>query len=351
MNIRELADRLGALSIENSDGTEEIAFAAGIEDASAGAVSFIGNPHYERFLATTRATAVIVSEYLQAAPAPAPNGSVHVRPVLIRVKSPYEAFAQALELFKPKEQSRPKGIHPTAVIESDATVDADASIGANAYIGNRSTVGKGTWIAPGVVVEADCTIGENCCIHPNAVICHRSELGNRVIVGPGSIVGFDGFGYVPMGDGSYRKIPQIGHVILEDEVEIGANTTIDRATVAETRIRKGAKLDNLIQIGHNVEIGEHTVMAAQTGISGSTKIGGSNIIGGQVGVVGHITTTDHVIIGAQSGLSKSITKPGTYFGSPVKNHREALKLEGALRSLPELIERVKRLEQLLEEQK
>jgi UDP-3-O-[3-hydroxymyristoyl] glucosamine N-acyltransferase len=187
-------------------------------------------------------------------------------------------------------------------------------------------------------------------VHPNAVVCHRTEIGDRVVVGPGSIIGFDGFGYVPMGDGSYRKIPQIGRVVLENDVEIGANTTVDRATVAETRIRKGAKLDNLIQIAHNVEVGEHTVIAAQTGISGSTTIGNSNIIAGQVGIVGHITTTDHVIVGAQSGLSKSITKPGTYFGSPVKNHRDALKLEGALRSLPELIERVKRLEQMLEEQ-
>jgi UDP-3-O-[3-hydroxymyristoyl] glucosamine N-acyltransferase len=348
MNIRELAAKLDAVAIENATGDEDIRYAAGIEDAAPGAVSFIGNPHYERFLPITKASAVIVSEYLQAVE---PNGTSRSNPVLLRVKSPYEAFAKALEIFKPSERSRPKGIHPSAVVESDATVHPDASIGANTYVGNRSTVGKGTWVAPGAIVEHDCTIGQDSAIHPNAVICHESTVGDRVVIGPGCIVGFDGFGYVPMGDGSYRKIPQIGHVIIEDDVEIGANTTIDRATVAETRIRKGAKLDNLIQIAHNVEIGQNTVIAAQTGISGSTKIGSSNIIAGQVGVVGHITTTENVIVGAQSGLSKSITKPGTYFGSPVKNHREALKLEGALRSLPELIDRVKKLEQLLEEQK
>lgn len=348
MNIKELADRLGARSIENASGSEEITYAAGIEDAAAGAVAFIGNPHYERYLAVTKASAVIVSQHLNAAES---NGTRSTSPALIRVDSPYEAFAKALEIFKPEESERVKGVHPSAVIEADATVDPSASIGANAYVGNRTTIGAGSWIAPGAVIEHDCTIGRNTAIRSNAVICHRTEIGDRVVVGPGSIVGFDGFGYVPMGDGSYSKIPQIGRVVLEDDVEIGANTTIDRATVAETRIKRGAKLDNLIQIAHNVEIGENTVMAAQAGISGSTKIGRQNIIAGQVGVVGHITTTENVIVGAQSGLSKSITKPGTYFGSPVKNHRDALKLEGALRSLPELIERVKRLEQLLEEQK
>jgi UDP-3-O-[3-hydroxymyristoyl] glucosamine N-acyltransferase len=349
MNIKELAARLGALSVENATGSEEITHAAGIEDSGTGAVSFIGNPHYERFLSVAKATAVIVSEHLQAS-GTASQGNGQRTPALIRVKSPYEAFATALEIFKPKDVDRPAGVHPSAVIEPDATVDPSASIAANAYIGARCRIGAGTWIGPCAVVEQDSTIGSNSSVHPNAVVCHRTEIGDRVVVGPGSIIGFDGFGYVPMGDGSYRKIPQIGRVVLEDDVEIGANTTVDRATVAETRIRKGAKLDNLIQIAHNVEVGEHTVIAAQTGISGSTTIGNSNIIAGQVGIVGHITTTDHVIVGAQSGLSKSITKPGTYFGSPVKNHRDALKLEGALRSLPELIERVKRLEQMLEEQ-
>lgn len=189
------------------------------------------------------------------------------------------------------------------------------------------------------------TIGEQCIIHPNVVIYDGAVIGNRVVIGAGTAIGYDGFGFARVEDGSYLKVPQIGNVIIEDDVEIGANCTIDRATVSHTIIRKGVKLDNLIHIAHNVDIGENTVIAAQTGISGSTKIGKNNMIAGQVGMIGHIETADNVIIIAQSGVSKSITKSGTYFGSPAKEHRTALKIEGVIRSLPELVERVAKLEQ------
>ncbi len=341
MNIKALAERVGAASIELSNGDEEITCATGIEDGVPGAVTFIGNPMYERFLPSTRATAVIVSEYLSA------THTLGSGPALLRVKNPHEGFARALELFSPKREMPPKGVHPSAVVSTDATIHPDAHIGVHVFVGPRAIIGANTIVRHGAYIGADAIIGDECEIHPSAVIYDRMQLGDRVVVGAGSVIGFDGFGYVPMGDGTYRKIPQIGIVVLEDDVEIGANTTIDRATVAETRIRKGVKLDNLVQIAHNVEVGENTVMAAGAAIAGSTKIGRRNIFGGQSGVTGHIETTDGVIVGAQSGISKTITKPGLYMGSPARNGREMLKLEGAMRSLPELIERVNKLEEQL----
>jgi UDP-3-O-[3-hydroxymyristoyl] glucosamine N-acyltransferase len=345
MRIAELAKLLDATVIEFAEGNEEITHASAIEDGDAGAISFIGNPHYEHFLGSTQASAVIVGEQLTT-----PNFGDRKPPVLVRVKRPYEAFARALEIFKPAKTLIAKGIHPSAVVAESAQLDPTVNVGVNAYISDRVRIGANSNVLPGAQIGADTIIGKNCVIHANAVIYDHVEIGDCVVIGPGSVIGYDGFGYVPIGDGRYRKIPQVGNVIIEDDVEIGANTTIDRATIAETRIKKGSKLDNLIQIGHNVEIGENTVIAAQTGISGSTKIGRQNVIAGQVGFTGHITTTDNVIVGAQSGVSKSVTKAGTYFGYPAKNHREALKLEGALRSLPELIERVRQLEEKLKEQ-
>jgi UDP-3-O-[3-hydroxymyristoyl] glucosamine N-acyltransferase len=343
MQIKELAEKIGAVAIEFSSGDEEITCVTGVEDGTPGAVTFIGNPHYERFLPTTRATAVIVSEYLKI-PYPDREG-----PAVLRAKSPYEAFARALEIFSPEKQSEPKGIHPSAIVDKTAKIDPQARIDGHVFIGRNVRVGANTSVMHGAYIGHDTTIGSNCDIHPNVVIYDRTRIGDRVVIAAGSVIGSDGFGYVPMGDGTYRKIPQIGIVVIEDDVEIGANTTIDRATVAETRIRKGVKLDNLVQIAHNVDVGENTVMAAQSGIAGSTQIGRSNIVAGQAGITGHVQTTDHVIVGAQSGISKNITKAGTYFGSPAQGYREALKTEGAVRSLPELIERVKKLEEQISE--
>ncbi|MEO6939073.1 MAG: UDP-3-O-(3-hydroxymyristoyl)glucosamine N-acyltransferase [Candidatus Kapaibacterium sp.] len=342
MNIKDLAKLLDATMVEFSTGNEEITSATAIEDGRAGSVSFIGNLHYERFLETTRATAVIVSETLAASTAK--SGA---KPALIRVQNPYAAFAIALDLFQPRKNMLPEGIHQLASVHASANVDTSARIGPFVSIGERVSIGARTEVHSGVYIGQDSKIGEDSAIHPNAVVYDSVEIGNRVVIGPGTVLGFDGFGYVPMADGAYRKIPQVGNVVIEDDVEIGANCAIDRATVSETRIKKGAKLDNLIQIAHNVEIGMNTVIAAQTGIAGSAKIGRQNILAGQVGVVGHIETTDGVIIGAQSGISKSLVKSGTYLGSPARNHREALKMEGAMRSLPELIERVKQLEEKL----
>ncbi len=342
MNIQELAQVLGATSVEYARGDEEISIAAAIEEATSGSVSFVGNPLYEKFLATTKATAVIVNEYMVS-----PVRTDGLRPVLIRVRNPHEAFGKALAILTKGAELVAEGIHASAVIEDAVVIGGNPRIGSHVFIGARTTVGERATIMPGAYIGPDSKLANDVIIHPNAVVYDHSVIGNRVVVGAGSVVGFDGFGYVLLPDGSYRKIPQTGNVVLEDDVEIGANVTIDRATIAETRIRKGAKLDNLIQIAHNVEVGENTVMAAQSGVSGSTKIGKSNIYGGQVGLTGHIETADNVIIGAQSGVSKSLNKPGTYFGSPAKGYRDALKIEGALRSLPELIARVKKLEEIL----
>jgi UDP-3-O-[3-hydroxymyristoyl] glucosamine N-acyltransferase len=341
MNIKELAEKIGAASIEMSSGDEEITFVTGIEDGIPGAVTFIGNPLYERFLSTTKATAVIVSKH-QKIPYQTGKG-----PAILRASNSYEGFTRALEVFSPKREKPPMGIHPSAVVDSSAEIHADSHIGAHVFVGSRAKIGADTIIRHGAFIGPDVVIGADCEIHPNVVIYDRIIIGDRVVIGAGSVIGFDGFGYVPMGDGTYRKIPQIGIVVIEDDVEIGANTTIDRATVAETRIKKGVKLDNLIQVAHNVEIGENTVMAAQSGISGSTTLGKNNMVGGQAGLTGHIETADNVIVGAQSGVSKSLTKPGLYMGSPAQNGREKLKIEAAMRLLPELIERVKKLEKQL----
>ncbi len=341
MNIRELAKHIGAVHLEFARGDEEITCATGVEDGIPGAVTFIGNPLYERYLSSTRASAVILNEYMKV-----PYG-LGEGPAVLRVSNAYEGFARALELFSPRRERPPRGIHPSAVVDPTAHIHPDAHIGTHVFIGARARIGANTVVGHAAYIGPDTHIGEDCEIHPNATIYDRMKIGNRVVIGAGSVIGFDGFGYVPMGDGSYRKIPQIGIVVLEDDVEIGANTTIDRATVAETRIHRGVKLDNLIQIAHNVELGEHTAMAAQSGISGSTKLGKRNIVGGQAGFTGHIQTADGVIVGAQSGVSKSVTKQGLYMGSPARNSREMLKLEGAMRSLPDLIERVKKLEEQL----
>lgn len=341
MNIKELAAAIGATSLEFARGNEEITCVTGIEDGAPGAVTFVGNPLYERHLATTRASAVIVSEY-QNIPYTDGNG-----PAILRAKSPYEAFARALEFFSPAKERPKPGVNPSSVVHASSKIDPTACIGTHVYIGAGVTIGANTVVRHGVYIGTETKIGTDCDLHPNSVIYDHTQIGNRVVVGAGTVIGFDGFGYVPMADGAYRKIPQIGIVVLEDDVEIGANCTIDRATVAETRIRKGVKIDNLVQVAHNVDVGENTAMAAQAGISGSTKIGRSNILAGQAGVTGHIETTDNVIVGAQSGVSKNITKPGLYMGYPARPSRETLKTEGALRSLPDLIERVRKLEEEL----
>ncbi|MEI8135237.1 MAG: UDP-3-O-(3-hydroxymyristoyl)glucosamine N-acyltransferase [bacterium] len=319
MTLHELAKQLDA-RIERGSGKEEISSVEAIGEARAGSVCFISNPSYEKYLSTTQASAVIISEALVVTE----NVST---PALLRTPNPYVAFARAIELFNPRKDMFVPKVHPSAVISPSAKLHESVGIGAHVYVGE------------------DVTIGEGSAIHPGAVIYDNTVIGRHVVIGAGSVIGFDGFGYAATSEKTFTKIPQIGNVIIEDDVEIGALCTIDRATLNHTIIHRGVKLDNLVHIAHNVEIGEDTVIAAQTGISGSAKIGKRNQIAGQVGMIGHITIADDVTIIAQSGVSKAITKSGTYFGAPAKEFRAALRQEGALAQLPELLQRVRELEE------
>lgn len=267
---------------------------------------------------------------------------------MIKVVNPYLAFVRiARELFHLGEPQR-SGIHPTARIDPTAQVGDDVSLGPGCLVEAAVRIGAGSILQAGVVVGRGSKIGQHCQIGSHVVIASDVQIGNEVIIQAGSVIGSDGFGYVRDGDVSY-KIPHIGTVVLEDRVEIGANCTIDRATFGETRIRQGAKLDNLIHVAHNVEIGENTVIAAQTGISGSTKIGRNVIIAGQVGFVGHIEIGERAVFGAQAGVTKSIPPGMTVSGYPAKPHAQAKREEAALRRAPDMVKRLRKLEQRVHE--
>lgn len=327
MKLYEIASAINGEIIGDAD--IEINRVAEIQSAGKGDISFISNPKYEKFFDTTKASAVIVGR----------NFSKRREDIsLVLVNEPYFAFVKVLKLLGPSFELLPPGIHPTAVIAETATIGENVRVGANVFIGERTKIGSNTVIMPGVVICNDVEIGNDVLIYPNVTIYHKCKIGNRVIIHSGTVIGSDGFGFVPKPDGTYEKIPQVGIVIIEDDVEIGSNCSIDRATLGETVIRRGVKLDNLIQVAHNVVIGENTVIAAQTGIAGSTKIGKNCVLAGQVGIVGHIEIADKTTIAAQSGVTKSITESGkVYLGSPAKEHAVALRIEGALRQLPYLI--------------
>ncbi len=343
MTIREIAEWLQGEPVgpAGSVGTP-IDRVAKIEEATAGSLTFLSNPKYQKFLGSTKASAVLVSRS-QELPA---ASSV----VFIRVDDPYLAFLQVLRRLTPEIDPFTTGIHPTAVIAPTATVAADASIGAQAVIGDGASVGARTKIGHGCIVGPAAVIGDDCRIYPRVTIYQGCRVGSRVVLHAGCVIGADGFGFAPRKDGSYEKIPQLGIVVIEDDVEIGANTTVDRATMGETHIGRGVKIDNLVQVAHNVVIGEHTVIAAQTGISGSTRIGKHCMIAGQVGLAGHLEIADRTVLLAQSGIPKSITEPGkTYFGYPAKEARLAQRLEAAIRMLPETMRDLQQLQRTVEE--
>lgn len=308
-----------------------------IEEAGPGQLSFLANPKYEDYLYTTQASLVIVNENFQ------PRQPIST--TLLRVPDAYSAFATLLTKYQELQQQQLTGIQDPVHIAKSAQLGQGIFIGAFSYLGEQVKVGDGTKIYPNCYIGDQVTIGKNCVIHPGVKIYHQCVLGNHVIIHAGTVIGGDGFGFAPQADGSLQKVPQIGNVIIEDEVEIGANTTIDRATIGSTIIRKGAKLDNLIQIAHNVEVGNRTVIAAQTGVSGSTKIGKGVMIGGQAGIVGHIQLGDGSKVNAQSGVSKSIEPGKAVTGSPAYDYTQALRSQAIGRRLPELEKRIKELEQ------
>lgn len=336
MTLQQLADLIGA-SLEG-DGALTVSGIAPIDQASPSQVTFLSNKKYERHLADTRAAAVIVADTFRMS-----RGDI----ATLRMKDPYLGFVRSLHLFHPAIAYDKPGVHPSAVLHETAVLGKDVTIAANAVLGEGVVMGDRSVIAEGVVLRKDVRVGEDCLLYPNVTVLDRCAIGNRVIIHAGTTIGSDGFGFAPEGK-EYRKIPQVGAVRIEDDVEIGANCAIDRGALGDTIIRRGCKLDNLIQIAHNVELGENTVIAAQSGISGSTHVGTHVIIAGQVGIVGHIDIGDDVTVSAQSGVSRSLHGPGKVFrGSPAREIHEELRQEAAQRQLPELIQTVRALEQRL----
>jgi UDP-3-O-[3-hydroxymyristoyl] glucosamine N-acyltransferase len=313
-----------------------------IEEAEQGQLTFLANPKYEDYLYTTNASIAIVNEAYELRQS--------VKPTLIRVADAYSAFALLLSKYQEIVTQQMKGIQQPSFISSSAKLSDEVFVGAFSYIGENVKVGKHTKIFPNSFIGDNVTIGDHCIIHPGVKIYYDCVLHNQVIIHAGSVIGSDGFGFAPQADGSFKKVPQIGNVIIEDNVEIGANTTIDRATMGSTCIKAGAKLDNLIQIAHNVEVGHSTVIAAQVGVSGSTKIGKNVMIGGQAGLVGHIQIADGSKINAQSGVSKSIKESySAVTGSPAWDYTSALRSQAVFRNLPQLEKRVQELEELVKQ--
>ncbi len=301
-----------------------------LEDAERGDLTFLANPKYNGFVAATNASAILVKTDFTV---PAEyKGSI------LRTDDPYSSFLRAVEYFCPIPVPEVGVLHPSSVIAASAEVHASAHIGANVVVGERCRIGADTVLRAGVILYDDVQIGERTTLHGNVVCYDRTVIGSRCVIHAGTVLGSDGFGFAEnKNDGSFTKIPQVGNVVIGDDVEIGTNCTIDRASLRSTQLQNGVKLDNLIHVAHNVIIGENTAIAAQTGISGSTKLGKRNRIAGQVGFVGHISTADDVIVYAQSGVAKGITQKGVYFGAPAKPLMDELRLQAALKQLPDLI--------------
>jgi UDP-3-O-[3-hydroxymyristoyl] glucosamine N-acyltransferase len=311
-----------------------------IEEAQEGQLAFLANPKYEDYLYTTKASIVIVNEALVL--------KQPIAATLLRVKDAYSAFATLLDKYQQIQTQQLSGIQEPAYIHATAKMGENVFVGAFAYIGENVIIANGVKIFPNAFIGNNVIIGKDSIIHPGVKIYHDCVIGSAVTIHAGTVIGSDGFGYAPQADGSLKKVPQIGNVVIEDGVEIGANTTIDRATIGSTLIRSGAKLDNLLQIAHNVEIGNNSVIAAQSGVSGSTKIGKNVMIGGQVGIVGHIQIADGSKINAQSGVSKSLKTPNSAVtGSPAYDYTSALRSQAISRNLPELEKRIIELEKLV----
>ncbi|MEI8294423.1 MAG: UDP-3-O-(3-hydroxymyristoyl)glucosamine N-acyltransferase [bacterium] len=332
MTLRELAGRVNA-RFSPGAGDVEITSVASLADANPGDISFFGNPKYLNALRKTRATAVLLPE----------SFSGEIDPHCLFVENPAEAFAQILPLFTPAPLVREAGIHPSAVIHPEAEIGEDCSIGAQVVIE------AGAKIGPRCTIEAQCfigpqsTLGEDCHLHPKVTVRERCRIGNRVILHCGVVIGADGFGY-EFRDGRQQKIPQTGIVQIDDDVEIGANSAVDRARFGRTWIQQGTKIDNLVQIGHNVTIGEHCILCAQVGISGSTRLGNYVTLAGKVGLSGHIEIGDQVMIGAMSGLAKNVPPKTIMFGAPAQPIREYKENYALLKNIRKLYDRVKVLE-------
>jgi UDP-3-O-[3-hydroxymyristoyl] glucosamine N-acyltransferase len=336
-SAQQIAGMLGG-TVEGN-GETKVSSLCKIEEGRSGALTFLANPKYTEFIYSTAASVAIVSNDFKAEH-PIPQGLT-----LVRVADAYGSFAKLLEAYNQLKQPKP-GIHPSAVIAPTAVVGDQVYIGPLVHVSDGAKIGNGCKIYSGSFVGEGTTVGEQTVIFAGVRIYADCVIGKHVTLHSGVVIGGDGFGFAPNSENNYSKVPQIGNVILEDHVEVGANTAIDRATLGSTVIRKGVKLDNLIQIAHNVEIGENTVIAAQTGIAGSTKIGANCMIGGQVGIVGHLTIADGTKIAAQSGIGKDIKEPNTIVqGSPAFGIMDYKKSYVGFIKLPELMQQISELKQ------
>lgn len=314
---------------------------AKIEDGKPGAISFLSNPKYTHYIYDTESSIVLVDKSVEL--------EKPTKATLIKVDNAYECVAKLLQLY---ESMKPKktGIDSLAFISPSAKIGENVYIGAFAYIGDNVVIGDGCQIYPNVVICENAKVGNDCLFYPNVTIYHDCHVGNRVTLHAGSVVGSDGFGFAPSENG-YDKIPQIGIVTIEDDVEIGANTCIDRSTMGSTHVRKGVKLDNLVQIAHNTDIGANTVMSAQVGIAGSTKVGQWCMFGGQVGIAGHITIGNKVFLGAQSGVPSSLKDNQTLIGTPPMEKLPYFKSQAIFQKLPDLYKQIQKLQKEVDELK
>jgi UDP-3-O-[3-hydroxymyristoyl] glucosamine N-acyltransferase len=318
---------------------------AKIEEGVSGAISFLANPKYTHYIYDTKSSVVLVDETLELEK-PVENTTI------IRVKNARDCVAKLLQMYSAALNPKKSGIDSLAFISPNAKIGENVYIGAFAYIADGAVVGDGTEIYPHSYIGDNVTLGKDCKIYPNVTIYHGCKLGNNVTIHAGSVIGADGFGFAPNAEGTgYDKIPQIGIVTIEDDVEIGANTCIDRSTMGSTYIRKGVKLDNLVQIAHNDEIGENTVMSAQVGIAGSTKVGQWCMFGGQVGIAGHIEIGDKVFLGAQSGVPGKIKGGQTLIGTPPMEPRSYFKSQAIFRRLPDMYQQLNELQKQIDELK
>jgi UDP-3-O-[3-hydroxymyristoyl] glucosamine N-acyltransferase len=310
-----------------------------IEEAKSGQLAFLANPKYEDHLYTTNADIIIVNDN-QVLREP-------VNATLIKVADAYSAFALLLRQYQRIVAEQMVGIQEPCYIHATVKKGENIFIGAFAYLGENVVIGDGAKIYPNAYIGNNVTIGEGTIIHPGVKIYHDCVIGRKVVIHAGTVIGSDGFGFAPQADGSYKKVPQMGNVVIEEYVEIGSNSTIDRATIGSTVIKAGAKIDNLVQIAHNVDVGNNTVIAALSGISGSTKIGNNVMIGGQAGLAGHITIGDGAKINAQSGVGKSLKEGQSVTGSPSYDYNKAIRSQAMARNLPEIEQRVRELEAIL----
>ena len=337
--IQQIANFLQG-TVEGDSGTE-VNNLAKIEEAQPGDISFLANPVYTPHIYTTNASAVIVRKDF--------NPEKTLQTNLIRVDDPYEAFSKLLEFYNKNHDKT--GIESPCKISDSAQIGKNVYIGAFTYIGKNVKIGNDVKIFPGTYIGDDVSIGDNSLIFANVSIYHDTQIGQNVTIHSGTVIGADGFGFVPNNGKDFKKVPQIGHVIIEDFVEIGSNSSIDRATMGATIIRRGVKLDNFIQVAHNVEIGENTVIAALTGISGSTKIGKNCMIGGQVGIAGHLKIGDNVKVGAQSGISHHLKDGEIVVGTPALPIRNFKKSTILFKNLEDLYNRIQELEKALKQMK